>query len=618
MNSKIFKNLLSITALTAVIITLSKFEASAQSDSLLPMVPEAQTATQTAQIPLPQIKQNGAVKQMFVDGKPFIMLSGELHNSSASSIGYMKPIWDKLDSMNLNTVVSTVSWELTEPEEGKFNFDLVDAQILEARKRDIRLVIIWFASWKNGGSNYAPMWVKTNPQRFPVQARKPATTSRGLMFVEGDRTLPLSPLGEASMLAEAKAFRALMRHIREADPQHTVIMMQVDNEMGLLGDSRDRSKLADAAWEKPVPVQLMNYFTKNKTILLPEMQTVWGRNGYKTSGTWEEVFGKDEWAEEVFMAWYYSLYINKVITEGKTELNIPMYVNAWLGPQPGQLLPGDWPSGGPVARVMDVWRAGAPANDLLAPDIYVQDFKGTLALYARSGNPLWIPEARDQVGNLFWALGNHSALGWAIFGIDDLNKNSQVAKAYGLLGEMLPQLAEWQAAGKVAGMLLTDGEDQQIISLGGYKVTISRPRMRRPVSPQPSSGTAPVATSGATAVQSDQVSATLPAASTTTVPVSLGPGGVSASSRAMPNDTRPFGLIINTAQDEFLLIGSDFSLAFSVDPQESGKVAIGWIDEGRYINGSWVPGRRLNGDEGRPSLRSGTIDILKIRLFRYK
>ena len=306
------------------------------------MVMLAQTAAQTAQTPLPQIKQNRTVKQMFVDGKPFIMLSGELHNSSASSIEYMKPIWDKLAAMHLNTVVSTVNWELLEPEEGKFNFDLVDAQIQEARKRDMRLVIIWFASWKNGGSNYTPLWVKTNPLRFPVQARKPATTgSSSSMFREGDRTMPLSPLGEASMLAEARAFRALMRHIREVDPQHTVIMMQVDNEMGLLGDSRDRSPLADAAWVKPVPVDLMNFFTKNKATLLPEMQEVWGRNGYKTSGTWAEVFGKDEWAEEVFMAWYYSRYLNKVIIEGKAELNIPMYVNAWLGPQPGQLLPGD-------------------------------------------------------------------------------------------------------------------------------------------------------------------------------------------------------------------------------------------------------------------------------------
>lgn len=555
--------------------------------TLIPMVMVAQTVAQSIQKPLPQIKQNGMVKQMFVDGKPFIMLSGELHNSSASSIEYMKPIWDKLAAMHLNTVVSTVNWELLEPEEGKFNFDLVDAQILEARKRDIRLVIIWFASWKNGGSNYTPLWVKSNPQRFPVQVRKTVTTGRGSIFIERDRTMPLSPLGEASMVAEAKAFRVLMRHIKEVDPQHTVIMMQIDNEMGLLGDSRDRSKLADAAWAKPVPVELMNYFTKNKATLLPEMQEVWGRNGYKTSGTWAEVFGTDEWAEEVFMAWFYSRYINKVITDGKSELNIPMYVNAWLGPQPGSVLPGDWPSGGPVARVMDVWLAGAPANDLLAPDIYVQDFKGVLAEYSRSGNPIWIPEARDQVGNLFWALGNHSALGWAIFGIDDLNENSQVAKAYGVLGRLLPQLADWQASGKVAGVLLTDGEETQVIKLGGYNITITKPRQRGP------------------------------AAEAVSAPSTLGMGGVTSSSRAMLDDSRPFGLVINTAPDEFLFIGSNFTPAFSANPQESEKVAIGWMDEGRFENGSWIPGRRLNGDEGRPSMRSGTIEMMKIKVIKY-
>ena len=541
-----------------------------------------------AQAQLPQIKQNGAVKQMFVDGKPFIMLSGELHNSSASSIKYMKNVWDNMAAMHLNTVVSTVNWELLEPEEGKFNFELVDAQIEEAKKRDIRLVIIWFASWKNGGSNYVPMWVKTNPNRFPVQARKTVTTGRGSIFIERDRTMPLSPLGEASMLAEAKAFRILMRHIKEVDPRHTVIMMQIDNEMGLLGDSRDRSKLADAAWAKTVPAQLMDYFTKNKSILLPEMQEVWGRNGFKTSGTWAEVFGTDEWAEEVFMAWYYSVYINKVIVEGKAELNIPMYVNAWLGPQPGSVLPGDWPSGGPVARVMDVWRAGAPANDLLAPDIYVEDFKGVLAEYSRSGNPLWIPEAKDQVGNLFWAIGHHSALGWAIFGIDDLNEKSQVATAYAILTEMLPQLAEWQAAGKVEGVLLIDGEDNQVITMGGYRITISKPRLRGP------------------------------APETTAVTSALGLGGVSFNSRAMPDDTRPFGLVINTAPDEFLFVGSGFVPSFSTDPQQSEKVAIGWIDEGQYINGEWIPGRRLNGDEGRPALKSGEIGMMKIKVFKYK
>jgi hypothetical protein len=541
-------------------------------------------------VPLPQIKQNGVVKQMFVDGKPYIMLAGELHNSSASSTGYMKPIWDKLKAMNLNTVVSTVSWELVEPEEGKFNFDLVDAQITEAGKRDLRLVIIWFASWKNSGSSYTPLWVKTNPARFPVQkVNPPAPGKEGMFaFIFGSYPLPLSPMGEASMLAEAKAFKALMRHIKEVDPKHTVIMMQVDNEMGLLGDSRDRSSLADEAWAKPVPGELINYLSGNKAILLPEMQEVWGRNGYKTSGTWAEVFGKDEWAEEVFMAWYYSVYINKVILEGKAELNLPMYVNAWLGPQPGAELPGTWPSGGPVARVMDVWRAGAPSVDLLAPDIYVDNFKGVLAEYTRSGNPLWIPEAKDQTGNLFWALGHHSALGFAVFGIEDLNEKSQLAKAYSLLGEMLPLLSEWQAAGKVKGILLAEGETKQEITLGGYNITVTKP----------------YSMGGASSDAADNKE--------------LLAGGVSSDTRSMPDDVRPFGLIINTAPDEFLIIGSYLSLKFSIDSPDGKKVAAGSIDEGIYVKGVWKPGRRINGDEVYFSMPKGKLLMQKIKVFQYK
>ena len=200
-----------------------------------------------------------------------------------------------------------------------------------------------------------------------------------------------------------------MRHIKQTDPQHTVIMMQVENESGSLGDSRDRSPLAEAAWKQQVPVPLMNYFTRNKASLLPEMQQVWGRNGYRTSGTWAEVFGSDERADEIFMAYYIGRFIGEVAKAGKAELNIPMYANAWLGPQPGADVPGQWPSGGPVAGVLDVYHAAAPSLDFLAPDIYVEDFKGTCALYTRAGNPLFIPEARDQVGNLFWALGNDAA-----------------------------------------------------------------------------------------------------------------------------------------------------------------------------------------------------------------
>ena len=514
------------------------------------------------QAQLPALKKNGAVTQMFVDGKPFLMLAGELHNSSASSIDYMKPIWNHLSELNLNTVIGTVNWELLEPEEGKFDFTLVDAQINEARVRNMRLVLIWFATWKNATSTYAPLWVKLDTRRFPRVATKPRPDLRSSIssyFAESMPLPNLSAFGEETLAADIKAFRALMSHLREVDTQHTVIMMQVENETGLLADSRDRSPLAEAAWSKPVPRELIDYLVKNKANLLPEMLEVWGARDFKTSGTWPEVFGTSNHADQVFMAWYVGRFVGKVIEGGKAELPLPMYVNAWLGPQPGMDQPGQYPSGGPVARVMDVWRAAAPAADLFAPDIYVPDFKGTCALYTRSGNPFFIPEARADVGNLFWAVGQESAMGFSPFGIEDVKKDNELADAYRFLGNMGPLITKAQAEKRIIGVIL-ENDKPAVAQLAGYQLKITSP--------------------------------------------------------SKSTDTKSFGLVISTAPDEFLIVGSGLFVNFT--PVSPGpKIAeIGSLDEGVFDKGEWIAGRRLNGDEGRPILRSGQIGAIKIRLYR--
>jgi hypothetical protein len=550
-------------------------------NSLLPalvLVVSAVVLAQTAPAPamkqsgsqVPHLKKTGAVTQMMVDGKPFIMLSGELHNSSASSTEYMKPIWKKLAALNLNTVIGTVSWELLEPEEGKFDFTLVDDQIREARQHNMRLVLIWFATWKNANASYVPLWVKANLQRFPrVQSK------------DGVNRDSLTPLGEASLAADSKAFRALMRHIREVDPQHTVIMMQVENESGLMGDSRDRSALAEAVWNKPVPPDLMNYLQENKTNLLTEVSKIWGANGYKTSGTWPEVFGTDAYADEIFMAWHVGRYVGKVAEAGKAELPLPMYANAWLVQSEGQL-PGGYPSGGPVSRVMDIWRAAAPKIDLLAPDIYVPDFKGVCASFTRSGNPLFIPEARASLPNLFWAIGQHAALGYSPFGIENLSEDHPLGRAYEALRGMIPVLTKYQPEGKVMPVM-QGTERTQSISFGGYKMAIAFGVGRGPgqALPQP-----PQAQQGPPQTQE--------------------PAG--------------YGLIINTAPDEFLFVGTGMTVTFSTDSPGPTFAGIGIIDEGRFEAGKWIPGRRINGDESgsgnRLSVRS-LGQVMKIKLYRH-
>src|SRR5271157_2269378 len=230
---------------------------------------------------IPHLQKQGTATQLVVDGAPFLALAGELGNNTATSLENMQPIWSRLVSGNLNCVLAAVSWAQMEPAEGKYEFALVDGLIQEARRNNLKLVFLWFGSWKNGLSSYAPYWVKKDYRRFPrIQIR-------------GGKSIELlSTFSDATRDADARAYRALMRHIKEVDgQQHTVIMMQVENEVGVLRDSRDRSAPADRAFAGSVPRELMSYLQQHKDTLSPELREVWTANGSKASGTWEEVFG---------------------------------------------------------------------------------------------------------------------------------------------------------------------------------------------------------------------------------------------------------------------------------------------------------------------------------------
>jgi len=283
---------------------------------------------------IPHLQKQGSATQLMVDGKPFLVLSGELSNNAATSLESMEPIWLRVVAGNLNTVLVGVSWAQFEPEEGKFDYSLVDGVIAGARANHLHLVLLWFASWKNGTSSYAPYWVKKDYLRFPrIQIGEGKTVS-----ITGPIET-LSTFGNASSDADAAAFAALMRHIKEVDgTQHTVLMMQVENEVGVLRDSRDRSPAANRAFAGPVPAELMSYLQAHKDNLIPEFREVWAENGYKTSGTWEDVFGpgkpvsveipiqtfasllgplehENSWqhlhwpSDEIFMAWEFARYI---------------------------------------------------------------------------------------------------------------------------------------------------------------------------------------------------------------------------------------------------------------------------------------------------------------------
>ncbi|MYM81985.1 glycoside hydrolase [Duganella sp. FT50W] len=540
--------------------------------------------------PLPVLAPSSAnsdVKQLHVDGRPFLMLAGELHNSSASSDAYMAPIWPKLKAMHLNTVVTTLSWEMVEPREGEYDFRSLDSQLVAARDNDLRLVLIWFGSFKNARSTYAPGWIRADRARFPRAVIEPVKPQR-FTYAGAMPNPVLSPFSPALQEAERKAFTALLRHLKKADPDHTVIMIQVDNEIGLLGDSRDRSPLAQRQWEQPVPSQLMDYLARHRDRLRPELAALWGRQQFRRQGSWAQVFGTDWQAHEVFMAWAYGRFIDAVVRDAAQELPLPLYVNAWLGPQPGQPEAGDYPSGGPVPRVADVWKAAAPPIAFMAPDIYIDDFKGALAGFDRPGNPVFIPEARFQTGNAFWAVGRHKALGFSVFGIEDGFPGNQLSQAYDALGAMGAVITTAQANNGIRAVLLDDATPVKE-SLAGYDLLLR-------------------GTAATTAKMLLDAGIPIPPQAATPVAET-----VNSSHGPSFSDTRPFGIVVAGKQGEFFLVGHDFTSDFS----RNGKpVEIDVVEEGKFVAGSWVPGRRLNGDERLSLLPLNKITTIRMQLLQ--
>ncbi len=499
---------------------------------------------------IPALRRQGATTQLLVDGKPFIILGGELHNSSASSLAYMEPIWPKMVALNLNTVLAVISWELSEPQEGQFDFSLVDGLLEGARRHELRLILLWFGSWKNGVSSYIPGWVKQDVGRFPRMQQRP-----------GENGEVLTPLSEDNCAADARAFAALMRHLEELDrSRHTVLMVQVENEVGLLGASRDRSPLAEAAFAKEPPAQLIGYLQSHKDNLIPEFKKYWEAAGFKTSGTWTEIFG--EGADEAFMAWHMARYVGRIAAAGKAEYPLPMFANAWLVQHEGQKA-GQYPSGGPVSKVLDLWRAAAPAIDFLAPDIYLPDFKAICASYTRSGNPLFIPESTAAPERAFYAIGQHEALGFCPFAIDSLPADHALEDSYRLLAQLLPMIVENQGKGRMCG-LLQYKEDNEKIELAGYRLEVS---YRKEAS------------------------------------------------------NKGYGLVIATGPDEFLVGGSGVGIHFSARTPGPRHTRILSVEEGRFQDSRWIPGRRMNGDENaggwRLQLPAGPPNIQRIKLYRH-
>ena len=552
---------------------------------------------------IPHLRQQGTATQLIVDGKPFLALAAELSNTGATSVEYMKAAWPKIVEAKVNTVLAGVSWAQIEPREGQVDFTELDGIIRDARSHNLRLVLLWFATWKNGQSSYPPGWVKRDFERFPRAQIVGGTwpvfggeAGQPRVRLAGNRSIELlSPFGDATRDADARAFAALMRHIKAVDGrEHTVIMIQVENEVGMQGDTRDRSPLANQAYEGPVPKELMDYLRQHKDALIPELRKVWEAAGFKTSGTWEEVFGKGRPADEIFMAWHFSRYVGRVVDAGKAEYPIPMFTNC---PQSGfGRAPRGSQSGGPMPDAMDVWRAGAPRIDLFGPDTYGFDFLTTTARYTQSGNPLFVPETStglEGAARALYAFGRHDAIGFSPFGVDGSFWPNRVPDAdfqigYDILTQLTPLILEHQGKGTMSAVLMQPKDPPKQIPLGNY--------------------TLQVAFLG-------------------------GPGGTRGATAEVP--AQAGALFIATGPDEYIVAGFGVSIAFSPNTPGPPLAGLATVEEGNFVDGRWVPGRWLAGDEAAqgdavallwppkgalpiPQLRPSAERIQRVTLYRYR
>jgi hypothetical protein len=497
---------------------------------------------------------------LLVDGQPYLMLGGQIHNSSAWP-SELPAVWKSLSELHANTVEAPVYWEQIEAKQGQFNWDNVDAVVKGAREHNLHVVLLWFGTWKNGNMHYAPQWVKTDPKRFPRVVR-----------ADGEPIDVLSANSKSNLDADKTAFVALMHHLKTVDAEeHTILLVQVENESGIIGSPRDFSPESNKEFAGAVPADMLAA-AKQKP------------------GTWSEVFHGD--ADELFQLYHQAHYLNEIAAAGKAEFHIPLYMNVWLSYPPAELperrvrIPGvQYPSGGAVQPWVGLWRALAPSIDAIAPDIYGDDpgfVRDVLAAYHRPDNPLLVPEIAkpDSFAKYdFLALGE-GAIGVAPFGVDPHGWNilgdvvaAGHARNFALLAPMVREIAKLNFEGKLKTSIEESGQAQQELDFGPWQATVSYgfPQQdgRRP------------------------------------------PG---------TNDAHGVALVAQCGPDEFLVSGVDASVSFHMPGRLPGmRMQILSAEEGSYSDGVWKAKRLWNGDETDRGLQFHADDpaVVRVRLGRF-
>ncbi len=528
------------------------------------------------------------IKRVFqVDGKPFFPLGGQVHNSSGYNLAELETAWKALEAMDANTVEIPVYWCQIEPEEGQFDLSVLDDLLQGARDHGLKLILLWFGTWKNGQIVYAPNWVKGNPERF-----------RRVISAAGYPLGVLSSECRATFEADRRAFSALMQAIRERDAtEKTILAVQVENEPGILGSDRDYSPEATATFHAPVPPELVSQVAQHPGT---PVHHAWQAAGAREAGSWPELFGPH--AGEFMTAWQIAHYIDGIAAAGKAVYPVPMTINVWLG-EGGRRLAGEYPSGGAVAKVLDIYKWFTPHIDIIAPDIYAASSEGyrfECEAYRRPDNPLFVPEsgrAGSNARHMFYALGRYDAIGYFAFGIESmldeegnlLPESAPVAASFRAARLAIPLLLEHQGTGRIHAVVEEEHAAEQYLDLEGYIGVVryldaDMPYPRGYLSPRP------------------------------------------ASREAIE---RARGLVIEAGPHEFYLVGGPFRVLFKRKPAPDAEltpaaaaqlladelpdyylVEEGYLDE----DGKWHAQHWRNGDEVAggvwTDLRSGLVRVI--------
>jgi beta-galactosidase GanA len=523
----------------------------------------------------PRLVERDGRHALMVDGAPFLMLGAQAHNSS-NHPNALKKVWPAVADARANTLLMPVSWEQVEPEEGRFDFSFVDTLVKEARQRQVRLVLLWFATWKNTSPQYAPGWVKFDNRRFPRMVDR-----------EGKLHYVLSPHGEATLAADKRAFVALMSHLKKIDEAHrTVIMVQVQNEVGSYRVVRDFSPTAQAAFERDVPA----------AVLARKKAPVPGA----ASGPWKAVYG--DYADEYFHAWATARYIEEIAKAGRAAYDLPMFVNNALRDSLEPIAPWkeNFASGGPTYDVIDIYKAAAPHIDIAGPDIYnpaSAQVSATLGHFQRRDNALWVPEIGNAPGyaRYLYEIIGRGALGVTPFGLDyadysnfplgskhtDQRMVEPFGKVFAAFRPLQRQWAQWAFEGRTHGVAEPDDGADQVVSLKGWTARVSFGQWQFGEKEWPGNAKEPPAHAGQRQ------------------------GGVA---------------IAQTGDDEFIVIGQYARLRFEPEPVPGKQGAmLARVEEGRHDEqGRWVVERTWNGDQVDWGLNLTASPLtLKVRLGRY-